>query len=191
MHKQVKLVVLLNRGGVAIRSELRRNRLGRLGLSSERLVVSLLCGHGWVKINRGLALTGLRRLRWALRTADADEPIPRRLILELDLLALLKSLKCCTSSRIARIPAIGAEMHESALEPTQRNDVNTLNITEIGLDHVLLNAPPSDVVKHPRDANANALCRVAISLEVRLLLLRSLRRHNWFCDLSVNVLFAY
>ena len=190
MHKQVKLVVLLNRGAVAVRSELRRNRRGRLGLSSERLVVSLLCGLGWVKNNRGLALAGLRRLRRALRTADADEPIPWRLVLELDLLALLKSLECSTSSRVAHIPAVRAEMHESALEPTHRDDVNTLNITEIGFDHVLLNAPPSDVVKHPRDANANALCGVAISLEVHLLL-RSLRRHNWFCDLSVNVLFAY
>ena len=47
---------------------------------------------------------------------------------------------------------------------------DTLDETQIGLDHVLLDATPSDVRENARNTQRNSLRRVTVLGEVRLLL---------------------
>ena len=146
-------------------------RLGR------GIIPCLLLGrsYGRAQVNLHRALTRLRGLVRTLGSTDADQSIPWRLILELDLLSLLKDLECLSSGLIAHVPLARAEVNESPLvcdlpELVDRDDINTLHETQIGFDHVLLDATPSDVRENARDTKRNSLKRVTVLGEVRLLL---------------------
>jgi len=107
------------------------------------------------------ARLGLWGLVWLGAAAQTDLPIPRLVVDDLHLVAVLQRLENRHGGRVARVPAVGGEVDESALEAALRNHVDAFDISPAAGNHHLFHPTPSNVVEDAGDANADTLGRVA------------------------------
>ena len=121
--------------------------------------------HGGAHLDHRARL-GLGGLGGLLGPAETNLPIPRLVVDDLDLGAGLERLQYLHRLLIAHVPLAWGKVNEGALEGALGHEVDTLDVAPAQVNENLLDAPPVDVVKHPRDAQANARSRIAIMRRV-------------------------
>ena len=109
---------------------------------------------------------GLGRLGGFLGAAEADLPIPRLVVDDLDLSARLEGGEDLHGLLVAHVPLARSEVNKSALKLTLGDEIDTLDVSPLQVNEDLFDTPPVDVVKHPWDAQAYTRRRVAVLLSV-------------------------
>ena len=118
------------------------------------------------------ASTRLRSISWLTGVTDADLPVPGIVIEHLDLIAALECTESIHGLLVTCVPLAWSKVDKSTLVLAELDHINALDETPSQIDEDLLDAAPADVVKDPRDTQANTRCWVSIGTCVARGLLR-------------------
>jgi len=114
----------------------------------------------------------LRSISWLTGVTDADLPVPGIVIEHLDLITALECTESIHSLLVTCVPLAWSKVDKSTLVLAELDHINALDETPSQIDEDLLDTAPADVVKDPRDTQANTRCWVSIGTCVARGLLR-------------------